>query len=80
MRPVPETPVAALEFARLGMKAGLPAGTLNVVTGDAEAGSALAGHLGMTLDDLRLFDRPAFLRLPIRGRTSHSCRMPPLGQ
>jgi succinate-semialdehyde dehydrogenase/glutarate-semialdehyde dehydrogenase len=37
LKPAPETPLTALALAELGVRAGLPAGTLNVVTGDAEA-------------------------------------------
>ena len=36
LKPAPETPLTALALAELGVRAGLPAGTLNVVTGDAE--------------------------------------------
>jgi succinate-semialdehyde dehydrogenase / glutarate-semialdehyde dehydrogenase len=42
LKPAPETPLTALAMAGLGVRAGLPAGTLNVVTGDAAAiGKAL---------------------------------------
>jgi succinate-semialdehyde dehydrogenase / glutarate-semialdehyde dehydrogenase len=37
VKPAPETPLVALAFARLCHEAGLPAGVLNVITGDAEA-------------------------------------------
>jgi len=37
----PETPISALELARLCHEAGVPAGVLNVITGDAEVGEAL---------------------------------------
>jgi succinate-semialdehyde dehydrogenase/glutarate-semialdehyde dehydrogenase len=36
-KPAPQTPFSALALAELGARAGLPAGVLNVVTGDAEA-------------------------------------------
>ena len=36
-KPAPQTPFSALALAELGTRAGLPAGVLNVVTGDAEA-------------------------------------------
>ncbi len=36
-KPAPETPLSALALAELGLRAGLPAGVLNVVTGDAPA-------------------------------------------
>lgn len=42
LKPAPETPLTALALAELGQRAGLPAGTLNVITGDAVAiGQAL---------------------------------------
>lgn len=45
LKPAPETPLTALALAELGARAGLPAGTLNVVTGDAEAiGDAFCEH------------------------------------
>jgi succinate-semialdehyde dehydrogenase/glutarate-semialdehyde dehydrogenase len=37
LKPAPETPLTALALAELGVRAGLPAGALNVVTGDAAA-------------------------------------------
>jgi succinate-semialdehyde dehydrogenase/glutarate-semialdehyde dehydrogenase len=42
LKPAPETPLTALALAALAEQAGLPAGVLNVVTGDAKAiGGAL---------------------------------------
>jgi NAD-dependent aldehyde dehydrogenases len=44
LKPSPETPLSALAIAELGQRAGLPAGVLNVVCGDAgEIGSVLTG-------------------------------------
>jgi succinate-semialdehyde dehydrogenase / glutarate-semialdehyde dehydrogenase len=37
VKPAPDTPLTALALAALAQEAGLPAGVLNVVTGDAEA-------------------------------------------
>ncbi|MGD9195385.1 MAG: NAD-dependent succinate-semialdehyde dehydrogenase [Methyloceanibacter sp.] len=37
VKPAPETPLTALALAELACRAGLPAGVLNVVTGNAEA-------------------------------------------
>ena len=37
VKPAPETPLSALALAELAVRAGVPAGVLNVVTGDAEA-------------------------------------------
>jgi succinate-semialdehyde dehydrogenase/glutarate-semialdehyde dehydrogenase len=45
LKPAPETPFTALALAELGMRAGLPPGVLNVVTGDAETiGNVLCEH------------------------------------
>jgi succinate-semialdehyde dehydrogenase/glutarate-semialdehyde dehydrogenase len=42
LKPAPETPLSALALAELGHRAGLPAGVLNVVTGEAsEIGAVL---------------------------------------
>jgi aldehyde dehydrogenase (NAD+)/betaine-aldehyde dehydrogenase len=47
-KPADETPRTAVEFARLAVQAGLPAGVFNVVTGiGSEAGAALAAHPGV---------------------------------
>jgi acyl-CoA reductase-like NAD-dependent aldehyde dehydrogenase len=43
-KPAEEAPLSALRLAELALEAGIPAGVWNVVTGDAEAGAALAGH------------------------------------
>ena len=37
LKPAPDTPLTALALAALGEEAGIPAGVLNIVTGDAEA-------------------------------------------
>ena len=45
LKPAEQTPLTALEIARAGAEAGLPAGVLNVVTGYGEtAGAALVRH------------------------------------
>ena len=43
-KPAPEAPLTALALAQLALEAGIPPGVLNVVTGDAAAGAALAEH------------------------------------
>jgi phenylacetaldehyde dehydrogenase len=43
-KPAEEAPLSALRLAELGAEAGIPAGVWNVVTGEAEAGAALAAH------------------------------------
>jgi betaine-aldehyde dehydrogenase len=41
LKPAPQTPSTTIRLAELAAEAGLPAGVLNVVTGDAEVGQAL---------------------------------------
>jgi phenylacetaldehyde dehydrogenase len=43
-KPAEEAPLSALRLAELGAEAGIPAGVWNVVTGEAEAGAAVAAH------------------------------------
>jgi aldehyde dehydrogenase (NAD+) len=47
LKPPTQTPFAALRFGELALEAGIPAGTLNIVPGDAEAGEALIAHPGV---------------------------------
>lgn len=50
VKPAPETPLTALALAELADRAGFPAGTLNVITGDARAiGSVLTSHPAVRL-------------------------------
>ena len=44
LKPAEFTPLSALLFAQLAAQAGLPAGVLNVVTGDGITGAALVAH------------------------------------
>src|SRR6185312_14881812 len=44
LKPAEYTPLTALLFAELAHRAGLPAGVLNVVTGDGRTGAALVDH------------------------------------
>ncbi|HEY0219144.1 MAG TPA: NAD-dependent succinate-semialdehyde dehydrogenase [Afipia sp.] len=45
VKPAPETPLSALALAVLAERAGVPAGVLNIITGDAVAiGQALTSH------------------------------------
>lgn len=45
LKPAPETPLTALALVELAQRAGFPAGTLNVITGDAIAiGGVLTSH------------------------------------
>ena len=43
-KPAEEAPLSALRMAELALEAGVPPGVWNVVTGEAEAGAALAAH------------------------------------
>jgi aldehyde dehydrogenase (NAD+) len=47
LKPAEFTPLSALLFAELAAQAGLPAGVLNVVTGDGATGAALVAHDGV---------------------------------
>src|SRR5271165_5856334 len=44
LKPAEFTPLTALAFAELCQEAGLPAGVVNIVTGDGSAGEALVKH------------------------------------
>ena len=44
LKPAEFTPLSALLFAELAAQAGLPAGVLNVVTGDGATGAAIVAH------------------------------------
>src|SRR3954454_6109051 len=44
LKPAEQTPLAALRLGELALEAGLPAGVLNVVTGDGSTGAALVDH------------------------------------
>jgi aldehyde dehydrogenase (NAD+) len=47
LKPAEQTPLTALLFAELATRAGLPAGTLNIVTGDGKTGSLLVNAPGV---------------------------------
>lgn len=48
IKPAEETPLSAVELARMALQAGIPDGVVNVVTGlGSEAGAALASHAGI---------------------------------
>jgi len=44
LKPAEQTPLSALLLGELAMRAGLPPGVFNIVTGFGDAGAALAGH------------------------------------
>ena len=45
LKPAEQTPLCALAIAELGLRAGLPPGVLNVVTGDAADAPAIGGEI-----------------------------------
>ncbi len=47
LKPAEQTPLTALRIGELALEAGLPAGVLNVLTGDGETGAALVDHPGV---------------------------------
>jgi acyl-CoA reductase-like NAD-dependent aldehyde dehydrogenase len=44
LKPAEQTPLTALRLGELALEAGIPAGVLNVVTGDGETGAAVVDH------------------------------------
>ncbi len=44
LKPAEQTPLSALRLGELCLEAGIPAGVVNVVTGDGRAGAALSAH------------------------------------
>ncbi len=47
LKPAEQTPLTALRLGELALEAGIPAGVLNVVTGDGETGAAVVDHPGV---------------------------------
>ena len=47
LKPAEYTPLTALAFAEICIEAGLPAGVVNIVTGDGATGAALVAHAGV---------------------------------
>ncbi|WP_434967737.1 aldehyde dehydrogenase family protein [Janibacter indicus] len=44
LKPAEQTPLSALMLGEILVEAGVPAGVINIVTGDGEAGAALSSH------------------------------------
>ena len=44
LKPAEQTSLSALYFCELCMKAGIPAGVINIITGDGETGRAIVAH------------------------------------
>ncbi|HST56959.1 MAG TPA: aldehyde dehydrogenase family protein [Solirubrobacteraceae bacterium] len=47
LKPAEQTPLSALRLGELALEAGIPAGVLNVITGDGATGAALVEHPGV---------------------------------
>ena len=47
LKPAEQTPLSALRLGELALEAGIPPGVLNVITGEGDAGAALAEHHGV---------------------------------
>src|SRR6476620_11128596 len=47
LKPAEQTPLTALRVGELALEAGIPAGVLNVVTGDGTTGAAIVDHPGV---------------------------------
>jgi acyl-CoA reductase-like NAD-dependent aldehyde dehydrogenase len=47
LKPAEQTPLTALRLGELALEAGLPAGVVNVLTGDGETGAAMVDHPGV---------------------------------
>jgi acyl-CoA reductase-like NAD-dependent aldehyde dehydrogenase len=44
LKPAEQTPLSAIRLGELALEAGIPAGVVNIVTGDGETGAALVDH------------------------------------
>ena len=60
LKPAEQTPLTALRLAELIDEVGIPAGTINIVTGDGETGKAMVSHPGV--------DKVAFTGSTVVGR------------
>ena len=67
LKPAEFTPLTALVFAELCQEAGLPAGVVNIVTGDGSTGEALVKHPDVDKIAFTGFDR-SWTRDPRRDR------------
>jgi aldehyde dehydrogenase (NAD+) len=69
LKPAEFTPLTALAFAEICQEIGLPAGVVNIVTGDGSTGEALVKHPGI---DKIAFTGSTEVGRAIRGATAHS--------
>jgi acyl-CoA reductase-like NAD-dependent aldehyde dehydrogenase len=60
LKPAEQTPLSALRLGELILEAGIPAGTVNILTGDGETGAAMVEHPGV--------DKVAFTGSTVVGR------------
>jgi acyl-CoA reductase-like NAD-dependent aldehyde dehydrogenase len=60
LKPAEQTPLSALRLGELALEAGIPAGVVNVLTGDGETGAAIVDHPGI--------DKLAFTGSTVVGR------------
>ncbi len=44
LKPAPNTPITTIKLAEISLEAGLPAGLINIVTGEAPVGEAICSH------------------------------------
>ena len=47
LKPAEQTPLSALRIGELALEAGIPAGVINVLTGEGDTGAALVDHPGV---------------------------------
>ena len=57
LKPAEQTPLSALRIGELALEAGIPAGVLNVLTGEGDTGAALVDHDGRRQDRVHRLDR-----------------------
>jgi aldehyde dehydrogenase (NAD+) len=69
LKPAEFTPLTALAFAEICQEIGLPAGVVNIVTGDGSTGEALVEHAGV---DKIAFTGSTEVGRAIRGATAKS--------
>ncbi len=69
LKPAEFTPLTALLFAEIALEAGIPAGVINIVTGDGETGKAIVNHAGV---DKIAFTGSTEVGRYIRGATAGS--------
>jgi aldehyde dehydrogenase (NAD+) len=69
LKPAEFTPLTALAFAEICREIGLPAGVVNIVTGDGSTGEALVKHAGV---DKIAFTGSTEVGRAIRSATAHS--------